>query len=136
MDFDVAARIVDGVPAPHISAGQGRVLYQHIRENRPENVLELGTARGGSAVFIAAALEANGAGHLTSVDSTRWQWLDPTPGEVLEKAGLSGRVTLDKRFSTYTWFLKAEIEKRLDAGGAGPPRHYFLFSGGPQNRSA
>ena len=67
MDFDEAARIVDDVPAPHISAGQGRVLYQHIRENRPGNLLELGTARGGSAVFIAAALEANGAGHLTSV---------------------------------------------------------------------
>ncbi len=80
MDFDEAARIVEGVPVPHISAGQGRVLYQHIRENRPGNLLELGTARGGSAVFIAAALEANGAGHLTSVDSTRWQWLDPTPG--------------------------------------------------------
>jgi predicted O-methyltransferase YrrM len=65
------------------------VLYEHIGENLPENLLELGTARGGSAVFIAPALEASGAGHLTSVDSTRWQWLDPTPGEVLEKAGLS-----------------------------------------------
>jgi hypothetical protein len=28
MDFDEAARIVEGVPVPHISAGQGRVLYQ------------------------------------------------------------------------------------------------------------
>src|SRR6185437_6648951 len=82
MDFDEAARIVDNVPVPHISAGHGRVLYQHIREDRPGNLLELGTARGGSAVFIAAALEANGAGHLTSVDSTRWQWRDPTPREV------------------------------------------------------
>src|SRR6202050_2737433 len=113
MDFDEAARIVDGVPVPHISASQGRVLYQHIRENRPQDVLELGTARGGSAVFTAPALEANGAGHLTSVDSIRWQWLDPTPREVLEKAGLSSWVTLDKRFFTYTWVLKAEIEKHL-----------------------
>ena len=104
--------------SPIYRLARGRVLYQHIRENRPENLLELGTARGGSAVFIAAALEANGAGHLTSVDSTRWQWLDPTPREVLEKAGLSSWVTLDKRFSTYTWFLKAEIEKRLDAAGS------------------
>jgi len=136
MDFDEAARIVDGVPVPHISAGQGRVLYQHIREKRPEDVLELGTARGGSAVFIAAALEANGAGHLTSVDSTRWQWLDPTPGEVLEKAGLSRRVTLDKRFSTYTWFLKAEIEDRLDAAGSVRPEYDFIFLDGSKNWSA
>jgi hypothetical protein len=55
----------------------------------------------------------DGTGHLTSVDSTRWQWLNPAPREVLEKAGLSNWVTLDKRFSTYTWFLKTEIEKRL-----------------------
>jgi predicted O-methyltransferase YrrM len=112
------------------------VLYQHIREKRPEDVLELGTARGGSAVFIAAALEANGAGRLTSVDSTRWQWLDPTPGEVLEKAGLSRRVTLDKRFSTYTWFLKAEIEKRLDAAGSVRPEYDFIFLDGSKNWSA
>ena len=136
MDFDEAARIVDGVPVPHISAGQGRVLYQHIREKRPEEVLELGTARGGSAVFIAAALEANGAGHLTSVDSTRWQWLDPTPGQVLEKAGLSRRVTLDKRFSTYTWFLKAEIEDRLDAAGSVRPEYDFIFLDGSKNWSS
>jgi len=136
MDFDEAARIVDGVPVPHISAGQGRVLYQHIRENRPGNLLELGTARGGSAVFIAAALDANGAGHLTSVDSTRWQWLDPTPRQVLEKAGLSSWVTLDKQFSTYTWFLKAEIEKRLDAAGSVRPEYDFIFLDGSKNWSA
>jgi len=135
MDFDEAARIVEGVQAPHTSASRGRVLYDHIRENRPENLLELGTARGGSAVFIAAALEANGAGHLTSVDSTRWQWLDPTPGEVLEKAGLSSWVTLDKRFSTYTWFLKSEIEKRLDAVGSAQPEYDFIFLDGSKNWS-
>jgi len=112
------------------------VLYEHIRENRPKNVLELGTARGGSAVFIAAALEANGAGHLMSVDSTRWQWLDPTPREVLEKAGLSSWVTLDKRFSTYTWFLKAEIEKRLEEAGSARPEYDFIFLDGAKNWSA
>jgi predicted O-methyltransferase YrrM len=136
MDFDEAARIVDGVPVPHISASQGRVLYEHIRENRPQNVLELGTARGGSAVFIAAALEANGAGHLTSVDSIRWRWLDPTPLEVLEKAGLSSWVTLDRRFSTYTWFLKAEIEKRLDTAGSAQPGYDFIFLDGSKNWSS
>ena len=60
MDFDEAARIVGGIPVPHTSASRGRVLYEHIRGSRPENLLELGTARGGSAVFMAAALEANG----------------------------------------------------------------------------
>jgi predicted O-methyltransferase YrrM len=135
MDFEEAARIVEGIPAPHTSAGRGRVLYEHIRENRPGNLLELGTARGGSAVFIAAALEANGVGHLTSVDSTRWHWLNPTPQEVLDKAGLSSWVTLDKRFSTYTWFLKTEIEKRLDATGSAQPGYDFIFLDGSKNWS-
>jgi predicted O-methyltransferase YrrM len=136
MDFDEAARIVEGVPVPHISASQGRTLYEHIRKSQPENLLELGTGRGGSAVFMAAALEANGTGHLTSVDSIRWQWLDPTPREVLGKAGLSSWVTLDKRFSTYTWFLKAEIEKRLDAAGSVQPEYDFIFLDGSKNWSA
>ena len=135
MDFYEAARIVEGIPLPHTSAGRGRVLYRHIRKNRPDNLLELGTARGGSAVFIAAALEANGAGHLTSVDSTRWRWMDPTPQEVLEKAGLSDWVTLDKRFSTYTWFLKTEIEKHLDPAGSIQPEYDFIFLDGSKNWS-
>jgi predicted O-methyltransferase YrrM len=135
MDFDEAARIVEGIPVPHTSASRGRVLYEHIRENRPQNLLEMGTARGGSAVFIASALEANGTGRLTSVDSTRWHWLDPTPQEVLGKAGLSDWVTLDKRFSTYTWFLKTEIEKRLDAAGSVQPEYDFIFLDGSKNWS-
>jgi predicted O-methyltransferase YrrM len=135
MDFDEAARIVEGIPVPHTSASRGRVLYEHIRENRPQNLLELGTARGGSAVFIASALEANGTGHLTSVDSTRWRWLDPTPQEVLGKAGLSDLVTLDKRFSTYTWFLKTEIEKRLGDAGSVQPEYDFIFLDGSKNWS-
>lgn len=135
MDFDEAARIVEEIPAPHTSASRGRVLYEHIRENRPRNLLELGTARGGSAVFIAAALKATGNGHLTSVDSTRWQWLNPTPLEVLQKAGLSDWVTLDKRFSTYTWFLKTEIEKRLGATGSVQPEYDFIFLDGSKNWS-
>src|SRR6266704_3691094 len=135
MDFEDAERIVSDLPAPHIPANRGRVLYEHIRKHRHEDVLELGTARGGSAVFIAAALEANGKGHLTSVDSTRWQWLNPAPREVLEKAGLSNWVTLDKRFSTYTWFLKAEIEKRLDDAGSAQPEYDFIFLDGSKNWS-
>ena len=135
MNFAEAARIVSALPRPHTFPKRGRLLYEHIRENKPENVLELGTARGGSAVFIAAALEANGSGHLTSVDSLRWTWKDPTPLEVLEKAGLSNLVTLDRRFSTYTWFLKAEIEKHLDDAGRVRPAYDLIFLDGSKSWS-
>jgi predicted O-methyltransferase YrrM len=126
---------VSALPRPHTFAKRGRLLYEHIRENKPGNVLELGTARGGSAVFISAALEANGSGHLTSVDSLRWMWEDPTPLEVLEKAGLGDLVTLDRRFSTYTWFLKAEIEKHLDDAGWVRPAYDLIFLDGSKSWS-
>jgi predicted O-methyltransferase YrrM len=135
MQFEEAARIVAEVPPPHIPARRGRLLYEHIRKNRPEKLLELGTARGGSAVFLASALEANQAGHLTTVDSTRWTWSDPTPQEVLDRAGLSHRVTFDKRFSTYSWFLKTEIEQRLTGDGTVRPEYDFIFLDGAKNWS-
>jgi predicted O-methyltransferase YrrM len=133
MQFEEAARIVAEVPPPHIPASRGQLLYEHIRKNRPENLLELGTARGGSAVFLASALEANQAGHLTTVDSTRWIWKDPTPQEVLDRAGLSHRVTFDKRFSTYSWFLKTEIERQLAGDGTVRPEYDFIFLDGAKN---
>jgi predicted O-methyltransferase YrrM len=135
MEFEDAARLVDEIPEPHIPANRGRVLYDHIRKYRPENLLELGTARGGSAIFMAAALDANGAGRLTSVDSTRWRWRDPTPVEVIGSSGLSDWIVLDKRFSTYTWYLKTEIEKCLDKAGAVQPKYDLIFLDGSKNWS-
>jgi len=135
MKFREAARIVAGIPEPHIPAERGRVLYDHIRRNTPETLLELGTARGGSAIFMAAALEANGAGHLTSVDSTRWRWRNPTPQEVLDSCGLSHRITLDKSYSTYTWFLKTELEKCLGEDRSVRPKYDFIFLDGAKNWS-
>ena len=91
MEFREAAQTVYGLPLPHTHTRRGRTLYNHVIRNRPGAVLELGTGRGGSAIFIAAALQANGTGHLTSVDSPRWQSHDPSADEVLEKAGLAAR---------------------------------------------
>jgi predicted O-methyltransferase YrrM len=134
MRFKDAERVVSDLPAPHIPASRGRMLYEHMRKHRPENVLELGTGRGGSAVFIAAALEANGKGHLTSVDSNRWKWRSPTPKEFLDGSGVGHRVTLDKRFSTYTWFLKTELEACMDEARV-LPKYDFIFLDGAKNWS-
>jgi predicted O-methyltransferase YrrM len=135
MKFKDAERVVSGLPAPHIPASRGRVLYEHLREQRPENVLELGTGRGGSAVFIAAALDENCKGHLTSVDSSRWKWRNPAPEEFLNGSGVGHRVTLDKRFSTYTWFLKTELESCMGEAGTVLPKYDFIFLDGAKNWS-
>lgn len=133
VEFAEAAKIVNGLPLPHTHRKRGRSLYRHIRRNRPENLLELGTARGGSAVFIAAALQENGTGHLTTVDSMRWKRTDPSPHEVLTSAGLREWVTIDASYSTYTWFLKTEIERNLLPSGAVRPVYDLIFLDGAKN---
>jgi predicted O-methyltransferase YrrM len=110
------------------------VLYDHIRTHRPKRVLEMGTCRGASAVFIAAALRANGAGELLTVDSCKYTWTDPTPAETLARAGLDDLVTLDRRFSTYTWFLKDEMQAAT-VDGVVVPRYDLIFLDGAKNWS-
>lgn len=48
---------------------EGQILYALIRALKPQNVLELGAYRGCSGDHMRAALEANGSGEFTSVDS-------------------------------------------------------------------
>lgn len=133
MDFNAVAARVRDVPEPHISPHQGRVLYDHLRATKPEAVLELGTARGVSATYIAAALEANNRGTLTTVDSSQYRWRDPAPEQVLGSAGLGERVSFERSYSTYTWFLKEQIEHRSDTSGNCEPLYDFCFLDGQKN---
>jgi predicted O-methyltransferase YrrM len=135
VQFETVAAAVEGVPEPHIPVAQGRVIYDHVRETRPASVLELGTAHGVSAAFIAAALDANGEGHLTTVDSSQITWANPTPGELLEAAGLRGRVSIDRSYSTYNWFLKEQVEAQSDDAGNCEPLYDFCFLDGQKNWS-
>jgi predicted O-methyltransferase YrrM len=134
VEFTDATAIVESLPQPRTSPVRGRVLYDHIRTHRPKRVLEMGTCRGASAVFIAAALRANGVGDLVSVDSCKYTWTDPTPAETLARAGLADLVTLDRRFSTYTWFLKDELQAAT-VDGVVRPRYDLIFLDGAKNWS-
>ena len=55
--FDAVARAVAGVP--FMSPEQGRLVYDHVRETQPDAVLELGTAHGVGAAYLAGALADN-----------------------------------------------------------------------------
>jgi len=133
VEFEAVAAVVRDVPQPHIPPERGRVIYDHLRATKPEAVLELGTARAVSAAYMAAALEANGRGRVTTVDSSQFRWVGPTPEDVLDSAGLSHRVSLDRSYSTYTWFLKEQIEQRSDASGNCDPLYDFCFLDGQKN---
>ena len=126
---DVAARVA-GIP--FMSPELGRRVYDHIRSTRPVEVLELGTAHGVSAAYMAAALEANGEGRLITVDHGGAAY-DPSPEEVLERAGVAHRVEIVRRHSSYNWFLKEQIEEASDAAGNTKPRFDFCYLDGAKN---
>jgi len=126
---DVVAAVGD---TPFMSPDHGRRVYDHIRRERPVDVLELGTAHGVSACYIAAALEANGSGHLTTVDHGGARY-DPPPEEVLRRAGLAGRVTIVRAHSSYNWFLKERVEEASDEAGNVTPIYDFCYLDGSKN---
>jgi predicted O-methyltransferase YrrM len=130
MRFDEVAERVAGIP--FMSADFGRRVYDHIRETQPERVLELGTAHGVSTAYIAAALEANQRGHVTTVDHGGARY-EPPPEEVLARAGLLHRATIVREHSSYDWYLKDEIERASDADGNCEPVYDFVFLDGSHN---
>ena len=66
MKFKEIAKQLEGIP--YLSVDDGKLLYDHVIKTKPNECLELGFAHGVSSCYIAAALQQNGEGHLTSVD--------------------------------------------------------------------
>jgi predicted O-methyltransferase YrrM len=130
MEFEDVAAAVQGIP--FMTPTLGRRVYDHIRRTRPEEALELGTAHGVSAAYIAAALEANGHGRVTTVDHGGAAY-DPAPEEILARAGLADRVTIVRRHSSYNWFLKEQVQAASDAAGNCRPRYDFCYLDGSKN---
>jgi predicted O-methyltransferase YrrM len=128
--FETTAAAIAGVP--FMSPEQGRIVYDHVRSTRPDEVLELGTAHGVGAAYMAAALADNGSGLLTTVDFAGASY-DPSPEDVLERAGVADRVTVVREFSSYTWWLKEQVAARSDAHGNVEPRFDFVYLDGSKN---
>jgi cephalosporin hydroxylase len=51
-----------------IDPGQGMLIYQLVRDTKPDNTLEIGLGYGFSTVYFLAAIRANGKGHHVAVD--------------------------------------------------------------------
>lgn len=132
MDFDAVAALTRGVP--HMGEREARKLYDHVRRTRPAAVLEIGTAHGVSGCYIAAALEENGTGRLTTVDHVSAGYTEPSADELFAKAGLQRWI--DRRLiddSSYTWWLKRQIEERTGADGRTQPAYDLCFLDGAHN---
>ncbi len=131
MEFDQVADSVDGIP--NMTRDQGRRVYDHLGSTGATHILELGTAFGVSAAYMAAAVEKDG-GTVTTVDhvvATRMR--DPQPDAVLQRAGLSthvNRVLVED--SSYTWWLGQQIEA-LSTSGSCQPVYDFVYIDGAHN---
>ena len=101
--------------------GRGRELYDFIRRESPRDCLELGFAHGVSTVYIAAGLEANGSGRLTSVDLDVARERVPPAQQLVERAGLGPRVELIYEPVSYNWYLQRRIREQVRDGDVCAP---------------
>lgn len=122
MELRAVTEAVAGVP--FMSPQQGRVVYEHVRDTRPRHVLELGTAHGVGAAYMAAALGPDA--RLTTVDHAGAAF-DPAPEDVLARAGLRERVEIVREYSSYTWWLKEELARDPE------PRFDFVYLDGAKS---
>ena len=124
------AAAVAGVP--FMSVAQGRLVHDHVRRTGAVEVLELGTAHGVGAAYLAAGLADNGVGRLTTVDFAGAAYA-PGPEEVLERAGVRERVEIVREYSSYVWWLKAQVAARSDADGNCAPVYDFVYLDGAKH---
>ena len=131
MNFADVAAVVDGIPYTDVS--KGRTFYDFILSAKPRDCLELGFAHGVSSCYFAAALDELGPGHrLTCVDLDVSNTMSPTIEELLARCKLSHVVDVVRMKSSYTWFLKRQIELATSSQ-APQPRYDFCFIDGGKN---
>ncbi len=130
MEFDEVAARCEGIP--FTPPERGRILYDFVRQERPVEVLELGFAHGVSTCYIAAALEANGAGSIITIDKRQTMRRKPSLSELAEKCGVTDRVQPILVHKTYNWALMKLIERQT-AGNTCAPCFDFCFVDGAHN---
>ena len=67
MKFDKIAEFLNGIP--HTPPEDGKLLYDFVILNKPENILELGFQHGVSTLYMAAAMDENGSGKIMTIDN-------------------------------------------------------------------
>jgi predicted O-methyltransferase YrrM len=130
MRFEDVARITRGIPM--MVPQQGRRVYDHLLATQSTDVLELGTARGVSAAYMAAALHERGEGTVITLDRAD-RVPSPLPEEEVFKRApeLLSHVTFVRpAHSSYVWWLKQEVQRRSDGAGNVTPLFDFCYLDG------
>jgi len=131
MEFTAVSEVLDGIP--NMTPDRAHRVYDHLVATDSRHVLELGTAHGTSACYMAAAVQER-SGSVTTVDhavATRQR--DPQPDEVIDLCGLDGhveRVLVED--SSYTWWLGDQIAANT-SDGVCRPVYDFVYIDGAHN---
>jgi predicted O-methyltransferase YrrM len=130
-EFGQIAAALSGVP--YMTADQGRRIFDHLRATGARDVLEIGTAYGVSASYMAAAVRPQG-GHVTTLDREDLRHSSPAPEDVVARVDLQNIVSFVRvPDSSYTWWLKERVEERSDAAGNCEPLYDFCYLDGAHN---
>ncbi len=131
MEFVEIQERIAGVP--YILPEMAQDLYRFIVQEKPQNCLELGFGHGASSCYMAAALAKNGSGRITCIDLLpAREWQHPAIEELLAMTGLESQVNVRREPTSYTWFLKKEIEAN-SCDGVCTPIYDFCFLDGAKN---
>jgi predicted O-methyltransferase YrrM len=112
---------------PLTSPAIGRLLYE-LALSTNEELLELGTGHGTSTAYIAAALDEEGTGHLTTIDRPEALERDPNVHQVLSHLGLQQWVTPIEA-SSYNRVLMRMLEEATDEAATEPCLDFCFIDG-------
>jgi predicted O-methyltransferase YrrM len=120
--FEEVAAALDGIP--YTKPDKGRIFYEFVLENAPQEILELGFAHGVSTCYMAAALDEIGSGRIFTIDKLNAADRDPDVNMLSIRLGLSKYIEPVFAPTSFTWEMRrmlAESDK---------PRFDFVFQDG------
>jgi predicted O-methyltransferase YrrM len=131
MTFEKIREIVGDLP--YTAPKDGKLLYEHVLGTKPKYIVELGFAHGTASAYIAAALDEIGSGELHAVDLlSEKDARNPSIEQIMAQAGLERYVKVYREHTSYTWFLKKQIERQT-TDNVCTPIYDMAFIDGPKN---
>lgn len=121
--FELVEKLFENVP--YMRSSQAKILADLIASEGARDIIEIGFYQGKSSAYIAAILEDLGEGSLSTFDLASAQQHSPNIETLLEKTGLSHRVSIFYSKRSYTWELQ-----RLINAPVRPSFDFCYFDGG------
>lgn len=127
MQFQNVAEILKNVP--HMSPSQGKLIYDFVRSSGSQNILELGFAHGTSTCYMAAALDINGSGLITTIDKQSAKDRKPDISTLLTRTNLNKYVKYIFSDTSYLWELMKIIDCQTIQGVCQPIFDFCFIDG-------